>query len=306
MKFKLLLLSAVFSGLGLTSCNLDSDDSDQQLSYQLTCANFVTSVEGEAFATSATYNLTFFYVPGTLSINTSNLVLGLGNTNGFTTDKMPFTTEGNFNKFSGGKASDNGLTISNLSGYTTSDLYNLEGADKEIITGFNWNSSITPLVMSYNANYDYTVKTFLPDAIYRGVTSVAAIEAPGMTYQGDATKYRVIFTDDYKKATVIFYGAKFNERMPEITFMLKDLAVTWINDGAKRGYSIDGTNIIPYQYEAKAWDPNEGFPFLTFNFTNTSSDLTGAAASYTLKVKTMGDMTFTNTFTGSYIKTEDK
>lgn len=305
MKLKKLIFPSLMLGLsfGLVSCNLDSEESDNTQTYTLPCANLIIPADGQSFATAANYNLIFYYLSEKVSVSTNNLSLGIGNTVGFTTSTMPYTTQlftvdgmqKGVNKFSGGQANDMGALVQNLSGYTSSYFGTvLSGDPKDPF--YTW-TSFTPLVMSYTVNHDYTVKTFMPDAVYSGLTTVQQVGASSEPYVSPETRYRVKFTDNFSKATVIFYGAKFAEKMPVINFMIRNMDVTF----TKTGYEIsipDGTSVIPLLYMDQEWSEAPNYPFTSFKFINSSPDLTVGQANYTVQV---GPLSFNNTFSGSYV-----
>lgn len=308
MKIKKFFIGIFGLGLMLSSCNLDNDDDDVSTTFTLPCANLVISNNGqESFATRATYNLTFYYMSDKMSVSTSNLTLGPGNTYNFTSLSMPFNTQqyGNkgVNTFSGGSANAPGLNINNIKGYT-STLFNefVNGTDPEN-PQYKWPEKMTPLVMSYLVNYDYTVKTFLPDAIYSGMTTVNTVGAQSAPYVNENVRYRVIFSNDMQKATIIFYSAKFADRMPiTITFALEDLDVNYLANG----YEITipaGSTKVPVLYLDGAWNDAPNYLFTSFRFINTSEDLTTGTAFYTVQ---MGQASYNCDFTGRYVFEDNK
>lgn len=306
MKIQHLLPALFATCVAFSSCNLDSDEQDNVQTFNLPCSNLVIPADGETFATSASYSLAFYYLSENMTLSTANLSLGTGGAFGFTSTKMPYTSAiGNFNgntaginSFSGGKANENGLQIQNIKGYTTT-FFNVLNTGDPVNNDYKW-VSFTPLVLTYTANYDYTVKTFMADAIYTGntmVTSVGVNEAP---YANDGIRYRIVFQQDYKKADVIFYNAKFAEAMPiTINFILKDLDVKY----NKSGYVISGNNITPLLNEGNSWTPAPGFPFSSFEFINTSDNLTSGSAMYTVQVF---GKPYSCTFNGYYCLTDPK
>lgn len=303
MKINKLLLSILGLGMVMTSCNLDSDDEDNFQTWTMPCANLVIPDNGEVFAEDATYVLTFFYMSENLTVATSNLDLGTGKNYSFVTPYINYTTQVyNFNgapaavnSFKGGQANENNLTVRNINGYTTT-LWNYistqENPNK--YPDYKW-VSYTPLVMSYTVNSEYTVKTFLPDAIYTGKTIIPSPDGTDDNFVNDKIRYRVVFHDDYKKADIIFYNANFGHGMPvTIEFLLKNLDVAY----NKNGYIISGNDLVPSLYqESVGWIENQGFPFKKFELINTSDDLTVATVFYTVSV--MGK-SYNCSFNGAY------
>ena len=302
MKLKSLFIGLIGLGLITTSCNLDVDDSENYLSGTYTCSNLVIPADGEPFATNASYTAAFYTNSGTLTISTSDLNLGYG-TFKFQTNAVPSETKLysvdwsnsalDVTTFSGASANSDGVTIQNLGGFMSS-VVNVLSTNDPINPEFGFIARI-PLVISYTANHDYTVKTFMKDAIYRGTTSITTVGSQTEPFINDTIRYRVIFSQDYKKADIIFYDAKFAERMPvTIHFVLQDLDVKF----TKNGYTISGTDVIPSLYDPSGLTPAPNYVFKSFDFTNTSADLTVGAAMYTVQI---GNAQYNGAFQGYYV-----
>lgn len=304
MKIKSLLIGTFIIGLGLTSCNLESDNDSNYVTGTYVCSNLVIPSDGgTAYATAASYNMIFYPYSGVISASTRDLLVD-NRTYNFTTNQMQAETKyevvNNLNydvtSFSGGFYSGDGVVVQNLKGCLSS-LVNLLDTNDPVNPLYPFLSR-TPLVMSYTVNYDYTVKTFMADAIYTGSTVITSSDGSAAPYQTEGIRYRVIFSDNYKKATVIFYNANFSPAMPvTINFLLKDLDVTF----NQAGYIISGKDIVPEMYTEGTPVPAPNFPFSSFEFINTSTDLTIGQAMYT--VNSMGK-TYNCTFNGYYVRTQ--
>lgn len=305
MKLKLLLLGCIAAGFGLASCNLDSDENDNYMNGQYSCCNLVIPSEGgDAFATRANYTMSFYYLNGTAALTTNNLSLGYGNLT-FTTNAMPTETKLydvngktlDVTSFSGGKVSDNGVTVTNVKGYLSS-IFNVISTNDPINPAYKFTAMI-PIIMSYNVNYDYTVKTFMPDAIYTGTTNIRAVGSQADPFTNDGVRYRVVMSNDLKKADIIFYNAKFDERMPvTINFVLQNLDITF----NKGGYIISGKDLIPQLYEASGLTPVPDYKITNFLLTNASDDLTVANIMYTVNMERTGTQ-YNGDFQGYYALT---
>lgn len=302
MKFNYLLSAVLISGLLFSSCNVDSDDDDNYMSVDYACSNLIIPNNGEAFATSAVYNLIYYYLSGNVVASTDNLNLGYGNQK-FVTNAMPcetklYTIDWSPNAldvttFSGGSANSDGLSIRNLKGYASS-VVNILSTNDPIIPAYPFTAQI-PLVISYNVNNDYTVKTFMADAIYRGQTRVATVGSGEAPYTNDNIRYRVIFSKDYKKADFVIYNAKFADRMPvTINFVITDLDVAF----TQNGYSITGSNLTPSTFEGGELTPAPTYMITSFEFINTSDDLSRGSAMYTVQ---MGPGVYNVDFSGYYV-----
>lgn len=299
MKVKSLLALVAIASLSLSSCNLDTDEDNNYMTGTYSCCNLVIPEDGNAFATIASYSMTYYYTAGTASLATTNLSLGYG-TLGFTTNNMNINTkyyavdgkQVDVTSFSGGSANNNGTLVQNVNGYVSS-IVNMLGTNDPINPLYKFTARI-PIVVSYNVNYDYTVKTFQPDAIYTGVTNIQTVGSSAAPFTNDGIRYRVYLSADLNKADIIFYNAKFASAMPvTINFVLQGLDVTY----NKNGYVISGENITPSLYEANGLTPAPNYVFTKFEFLNTSDDLTVGNAFYTVKI---GEAQYNGDFQGAY------
>lgn len=319
MKFQKLILGTLLLGMGLTSCNLNSDEGDNYQSFNYSVCNLVTPLSGgNSFATFDTYNLVYYIYAGNVTVTSTSLSLGIGTTS-FTTAPMPYTVQAygtiqnylEVTKFNGGQALGNGATISNLSGFTSQWLNFLPS---ETVPMIKYPVNYTPaLVISYLAEYDYNVRTFSPDAIYGGSTSVSIVGAPMPPYTSDGVYYRVIFHNDLKQADVIFYNAKFAEMMPALNFVVRNLDVVY----NRSGYSIQipaGQYIVPEMQSGQSGTllPFEKYRFTSFNLVPTSTDLTNAMITYNIdQIDPEVDLntavaSFNCSFQGAYVYSEPK
>lgn len=306
MKTKTLLFGLAGIALFATSCNLESDDENNYLTNTYNCCNLVIPADGDAFATNASYNLSFFFTSGTLSVSTSNLSLGYSNfsfsTSAMNSETLYYTVNNTLRDvttFKDGVGGSNGFSVQNLNGYISSIVNVLgEGDPVGDYPFVPYNS----LVMSYIANHDYTVKTFMPDAVYTGETTIRTVGATDV-FANSGIRYRVVFSSDLKKASIIFYNAKFADRMPvTINFVLKDLNVQF----TKSGYVIsapEGESVTPYLYEGNALTPAPNYQFTSFSFVNSSADLTEGSAMYTVQI---GNAQYIGSFSGYYVLSEPK
>lgn len=303
MKTKALFLGIIGLGMAMSSCNLDNDNDSNYMTGTYDCCNLVIPADGgNASASAGSYNMAFYYMSGTMTAATSNLNLGFG-TFGFTTNEMDSETRYydvngktlDVTSFSGGMANSNGISVQNLKGYLTS-IVNLLNTNDPVNPAYKFIGRV-PVVMSYTVNYDYTVKTFMPDAIYSGTTHIATAGSTEEPYTNPDIRYRVIFDTDFKKADIIFYDAKFSPMMPRsIYFVLQDLNVEF----TKNGYKITGKDLIPDLYEANGLTPAPNYPFTEFEFINTSDDLTTATCNYTVQI---GPAQYYGDFQGYYCLT---
>ena len=314
MKIKLLTLPLMLGSLGLTSCNLNNEPTSNYQQIPFKVCNLVMPSQGDSFATPGNYTLTYYYYDGNMTVGTSDLSLGVG-TVSFITSAMPYNAQAYTSTgqdymevitFKGGIFNENGLTVNNLTGYT-SQIANIPPAVEMnqplYPTTFN-----VPLVLQYDLNHDYKVKTFMQDATYKGKTTIRT-NSTGDTFTNDGVLYRVYFKAGLNKADVVFYNAKFAENMPvTINFVLQDLTVNY----TKTGYSISipmGQTVIPQMLSKDGLTPFPSYQFSSFLLNNSSDDLTTATVDYWINsVRTADDGTanvverYNGTFSGSYVQ----
>lgn len=307
MNRKLLILGISGMLFALSSCNVNSDDDENYQTLTYRCCNLVIPSSGDSFAAADAYALTYYLYSGQLTVSSSALTLGNG-TAPFATTMMPYTAQAYSNnlnqifevtKFSGGKANSNGIAVNNLSGFT-SQIVNVLSTGDPIIPAYPF-TAVPALVMSYNVNDSYTVKTFQPDAIYTGTTTINT-QSDGTMFSNDGVRYRIVFHQDLKKADVIFYDAKFAQNMPvTITVILENLDVTY----NKTGYVIRNSEpIIPLMYAQGASTPFPGYKFVDFTFMTSNDRLTTANINYTVARMTGDTETdrFMCMFNGYYVR----
>lgn len=295
--------------LGLASCNLDNDPDENfsQLSFSNVC-NLVIPTDGDAFTTRGNYQLTYYTTQGTCSLMGSGFSTGVG---AFSTTTMTCNIQNYTNgqqlfqvvRFSGGQRADSSMpVISNLEGYS-SQLVNLPPAEP-LISPYPGPATYTlPLVLQYTQNDDTTVKTFMPDAIYTGKTTIIT-PSTGKKFDNDEMSYRIYMSNDLQKADVIMYNAKFDEGMPFAlqAVVLEGLKVSY----NKNGYTVTIDNadgITPKMFMNGKLIEYEMYNFTNFTLDNTSNDLTRAGITYTV-LNTMSQTQYLGTFSGSYIVPE--
>ena len=307
MKLKTLLFAIPLTGLMLSSCNLDNDPTNNYTTGSFVCCNLISSPSGDSYASLCSYKSSFYYTEGTMQLATD--MLNLDNTTySFTSGLMNcdtkfYSVEGqsgifDVTTFAGGGVNTGKITVENIKGFTSS-LVNILSPNDPINPSYPFTAYV-PMVMSYTVDNKYTVKTFMPDAIYTGTTEIRSVGNNVAPFVNDAIRYRVVFQKDLKKADIIFYNAKFAERMPiTINFVLKDLDVEY-SGGSYVISNADGNPVNPWMYEASGLTENPNYKFTNFSFINSSDDLTIGQAVYTVQ---MGDAFYNGEFNGFYVAT---
>jgi len=297
MKKAILGLIAL-SAMTLASCDTDSKDTTGTNSYNV--ATLVTDLStGESFVTPASYSVFMNFTQGKGSVSTKNqaLVNTAGNSNTFVSDTTTFdykyfeTENGNgdailFKNLKGNMNEDKTLSLNNFKFIITSLFYQYPGT----ISGIpNMIISQPAVLMNYDADGKYNVKTIPSDAVYLGNT-ITNMES--VSYTNGNMGYRIVFDFTKKTAQLIMYKAKFAEKMPELTaIVLNNLPVEFRNGS----YSIKGENIVPQVPEGGKLIDNETYKFDNINISITDELLTKAIIRFTVAGK------FSGVFTGEYV-----
>lgn len=305
MKLKFLSLSLIVPAL-LASCNLNNDDDSNYQKFTYSTCNLVIPADGNAFPSNDAYVLYYYPYSSTVTVSSTALSLGVGSAP-FTTANMHYDVAAygdagavyTVTKFSGGSALDGNVSISNLSGFTSEIVNTVPSHISEY--PFVWNPAI---VMQYTANYDYTVKTFSTDAVYNGLTSLTTLNSENPPYDNDQGLYRVVFHTDLKKADVIFYNAKFADRMPSQTFIVKDLEVVYTKNSYMIRMPEGSDGIVPLRQEGQGgqFTPYPSYVFTQFQLAPSTSDLTGVMINYSIDNSYDGKVVaqYRGTFNGFY------
>lgn len=312
MKIKLLSLTLFAGLLGLSSCNLENDPQENYQQIPFSVCNLVIPAQGDSFAMEGLYTLTYYTTEGNLTVTTNNMKVD-GRDISFITSAMPFTVAAYSNsqnlymevvEFEGGIYNLNNITVNNLKGFT-SQIANVPPAIQMNEPLYPTPNQV-PLVMQYNLNYDYQVKTFMADATYVGKTTIRTASS-GDSFSNDGVLYRVYLKSGLNKADVVFYNAKFAPMMPGINFVLKDLDIKY----TKTGYTISnpaGSSVVPQMISSDGLTPYPMYQFTSFLLNNSSYDLTTANIDYWINrvnpnSETLDVMeTYSGTFSGTYVQ----
>ena len=306
MKLNNLLLGVLGLTASLSSCN--SGENVAEFTSEFLCCNLVVSNDGKANASHSKYRLGFDMTDGELNVATSTLDLGGTENYSFTSSMMKSnTTYGSVDwingrlditSFSGGSAKTGQISVSNLKGVTSS-VVNIINTNDPKVPGYAF-TPYYPLIMSYSVNDQYTVKTFMSDAVYTGTTTIRTVGGAN-EFSNNGVRYRIVMNSKLNKADVIFYDAKFAEAMPRtIQFVLKDMDLTF----NKSGYIITNPNnesVTPYLVDGEeGLTPAPSYQITNFLLSNVSDDLTVANINYTVQI---GQAQYLGEFSGFYALT---
>lgn len=295
--FKALALTgaAAFSMM-LGGCSLGDDELSTYFSMPLN--NLIIPSDPDAapiVQKGCTYKVSYDLTKGLATVSTSDLKL-TGDAVSFTTDEMKMTqrmAQNNYyiREFSGSGRMDNGsYDIVNFKGIETQLYY----TTPTVIPGISNLTINAGLVLTYGIGDEYRVKTFWSDMNFKGET-VTTFSMKGQTvnYVNTDPIYRIKFSDDMKKATMVIYNVRFAEQMPKplSAVIVKDLDVTY----TRQGYVISGSERVPEVLEGGATTEYPNYTFNSIKFTADSDDLTKAVCEYTVAGR------FKGVFKGNYL-----
>ena len=309
MKIKIFTLACLGMMMGFTSCNLDNDDSDNYTQIPYKMCSLVIPQNGDSYPTTSSYYLTVYPYSGSVSLGVNNLIID-GNKVDFATSKMSLTENAYsyedsnsfmvVRKFSGGTYSQNMVQVNGLSGFASEIIY-LPPSNMVANPLYPFTVNY-PLVVQYTLNNEYTVKTFSPDAIYNGTTTVTT-RSTNESFSDENVAYRVFMKDGYKKADVVFYNGKFAQNMPAINFVVRDLDVVYTKTGYIVEKPADVAQIAPEMFEGGEYTPFPMYQFTRFLLNPTNDQLTEASIEYDIARVVQGAVTenYTCRFVGNYV-----
>lgn len=296
MKHSLIFGTALAAALVFSSCLKDNDGNSATSTATIPAFNLYTPISGMAAPSTglAYYSFSSAFPEQTITIDVDNMAMPGGGTGGFKTTAMPFA-QGQVSvegvncltlAFSSENANVSGNRVTDLNALVTQAVYAPGNQEipgyKRLIPG----NTLQYVVMQYNLNDTWRVRTFWPDMTFRGSTTTtypADMTDPSgekLTFQNDDIAYRVVMelSKEYAitgKADVIFYDAKFAPKAPEITVVLKNLDVKF----SSSGYKLSGTDIIPYMVEAGVLQETPRYKFNSIS-VDCTGDLTASIITY--------------------------
>lgn len=294
MKKALFLTLGLGAVLGLASCSDDQNKST--MTYNVQSYNLVTSVDGskDPVVAASTYKFDFDMMNTTATVGTE--ITGLGSTVSFVTGSIPYT--GGFYYGEDGMLRE----LIKMESFKQGSIYNME---VQLFTPANVAPEVIGapkismpamgryLVMNYQSGDNTKVRTFWSDVTFCGTTTTTyQWEGADKQFSNKDMKYRVVMDLQNKKATVVFYDAKFAEEMKVslAAIELADLDLTF----TQNGYTIEGKNITPSSY-----DNGTKVPFPSYVFDNFSLVTVGELTSTTIDYEVAG--IYKGHFDGSYI-----
>lgn len=292
LSFSLLAAAA----LTLSSCSIGNDETSQTVSYGV--VNLISPLDGSAPSVSlGWYNIEFNFSKNYARVMCKDLMID-NISHQLISDTLKY--KGNdtgdviiMDSFRGMVDGSSDLTLNNASFEITSQTNPIPASTVGSTSAVDSYGYVTVLA-NYNIGSRWNVKTFYPDACYKGTTITTYPDSEGglARFTNNDITYRIVFEQDLKKANVAIYNAKFAEAAPTLACItLEKLDVTY----STGKYVISGKDIVPKVVEGGASTPNEKYTFNSFTLT-PASNLTDATIQY--QVATV----FNGSFTGSYLQ----
>lgn len=290
---KILFSLAVIATL-LTSCGTNSKDSYTTVNFGE--SNLIVDLDNAtepAQVSSAVYSVTLNYSKNSIDMSTNDLVINNQKV-AFETDTMAYRAatyvsqngQSYFNIGMFGKKENvgKGADITNLDAmftpgvYFVSDLYVPEVTSVSGVPGYR-------LIMGYNLNSRYRVRTFWNMCFYMGKSYVSG----DMIYNTEKTSYRVELNQEKKTARVVVYYPQFtdsDENVPQ-AIVMEDIPVKFTHDSYYLAADAPKTRVLGKKDNTIALVDSDKYKATDFRLDITSSDLTEAAISYKIDGKTI-------------------
>ncbi|MDE5850143.1 MAG: hypothetical protein K2H38_08370 [Muribaculaceae bacterium] len=291
MKQALLPMAAM--ALLLASCDTSTKDSYQNIKYpeyNLIVDN--QSMDVPAQASFSNYDVKFNISKNVIDINGTDIIIN-NQKYSFETDTMSIRTQ-TFKTESFGDAFN--YTFSKVGTTTTgSAASNLNGKLVWCLmpSGSNLlspNYSVTVgqrLDLSYTLNDRYSVQTFWPAALYKGLT-VSTANATSHTSRSSDYLTQIDF--EKKTASVYVYNADFSpNQAPNFPKVIRfeDIPVVFTHDGFSLESASPKTTVLGKKDNVVTMVDSVGFAATDFSLALTSSDLTDVMISYKLDGKSI-------------------
>lgn len=296
MKIKntILTASAVALTALMSSCNMDNNSTQY---FNVSLCNLVIPADADAEVTAQSkvnYKVLYHLGNGTATVTSDAMNIG-GKSISLTSDPMKFSerisTSGYARNFSGNGSMSDGTAVTGLTGFESTLFYYYP----TVVPGIVGVTPITNCVgLKYNVGSEYEVKTFGQDMYFAGetVTHFSMPDAPGQSFSYKESIYRIVFSDDLSKATVVIYNAKFAPQAPTLTAVCLTGLEVKLN---RNGYDITGENVIPKVLETDGVTEYQHYIFNKFSFQSAGDMLTKCVCSYTVAGS------FQGAFEGAYV-----
>ena len=289
MRNLILPLAAV--ALALASCNTESRDSYQTLSYpEYNLIIDTQDASAPAQASYVSYEVKHNISRNVVDVKANDIVIN-NQKYSIETDTMglrtrTFTVEGMgqgyylyFNK--NGQASQNG-SVSNVNG---TFVFNYAVMTNLLNPVYAQDNVGQRLDLNYTLNDHYKVQTFWPMARFRGQTTSVT---DGMSHTTRSSDYVMSIDFEKKKAAVYVYNADFSKdqatlqpKFPKV-IRFEDIPVVFTHDGFSLEASSPKTTILGKKDNTVAMVDSVGFNATDFSLQLTSPDLTETIITYKL------------------------
>lgn len=289
-------MAVLVAALSLASCDGELGSNESYTTSTFSGYNLITNLDDSskpAEATAAAYRIKLNLNHICVDLTSSTFAIG-SQTISFETDTMAYystylvpedgsgdyVSVGRFGKKSNvGK----GATVTNLSGYITSGVYNLSSI---YVPGFEtavYGSS--RLILDYDLNDKYNVRTFWSSSFYCGRTDVAGKEG----FYSYEPVYRVELNIEKNTAAVLVYNPAFSSSdidMPK-AIVFDDLELKYTHDSYYLESDAPTTLVLGQKDGVVALVESDEFKATGFSLRITDYDLTEVSIVYRIDGKSV-------------------
>ncbi len=287
------LLAIAVAATVLTSCGTDSKDSYSTMNFAE--YNLITDLEDQsapAQATPVVYNMMLNYSKNCVDIKAYDLAINDQKIS-FETDTMALTTsylvsqdgenyitQGHFSKKTNvGK----GAEITNINATFTPGVYNITSIS---IPGYESTQYAFGyrLLMGYDLNNKYHVRTFWPLCYYAGKSYVSG---SGTSHSTNNTSYRVELNFEKKTARVAVLYPEFSTDDKDVpqAIVFEEVPIKFDHNSYYLKADSPKTRVLGKKDNTTALVESEQYKASNFSMTIVSQDLTEVAINYSIDNK---------------------
>lgn len=292
---KKILFSLAAIATLLTSCDSNSKDSYTTVNFGE--SNLIVDLDNPsepAQVSSAVYSVTLNYSKDCIDMSTNDLVINNQKV-AFETDTMAYraatlvSQDGmnyiNIGMFGKKGNVGKGAEITNLDAMFTGGVYYVTDLYVPEVTSVSY--APLKLVMGYELNNRYRIRTFWNTCFYMGKTYVSG----DMVYDTSKTSYRVELNMEKKTARVVVYYPEFSDTeaqkdVPQ-AIVMEEIPIKFTHDSYYLAAEAPKTRVLGKKDNTIALVDSAKYKATDFRLDITGSDLTEAAISYKIDGKSV-------------------